>query len=372
MTLHRARWFWAAAMLAALGGAFWAGAMTYRHREAIARLWSSDRDRGALESPGSYRRDTELLRGAFKAKIIDRQLFAPCQTPGALHAAIDRMSFPASAFAGAYEKIRISNQELSGGICRIDYQVDDRSYSSYAYFLKVAEAYAKDRVAVLIIPGTGLNQSTEIVKGNPENYQSNIVGAFDGKADVYVYVKPNEDFLAIHNGEKKIREEFFVRFLLNKGGSYSAKYLVDTLSFSKFLKSAYSKLIVVGLSQGGEAALLNALQSTPDLTVVASGFSVLNNELDWADCQQIIIPGLRQYYSNEKIRDMIGSSRTQYLFTYGQQELGAYKVEAEEQATCKYLAGLANVSCAVHGKGHVYDLGSVKDFLSRHQWRGRI
>jgi hypothetical protein len=222
-------------------------------------------------------------------------------------------------------------------------------------------------MAVMVIPGSGHNQSTEIFSRNHTNYQSNVVDAFYGRADIYVYVKPNEDFLAIHNGKSKIDEDIFVRYLLNKGGSYSAKYLVDTLSFSKFLKSRYKKVVVAGLSQGGEAALFNALQSAPDLAIVASGFSVLTESLDWAGFAQIMIPGLRQNYSNQKIREIISLSPTRYLFTYGKKESWAYKVEAEEQPISAYLGTLPNVSVAIHCRGHVYDLAAIEDFLSHHQ-----
>jgi hypothetical protein len=357
-----------AGIAALFAAAFVAGALSYKHRDVFVGLLHLEKPGAATDANNSvFRRDAELLSGAFKAKIIERQLLPACTTPAELHAAIERMNFPVASFFDAYDRIKIGRQELAGDIFRIDYQVGEGSYSAYAYLLKAGEVSQSDRTAVLVIPGTGLNQSTEIIRRNRDNYQANIIDAFDGQADIYVYVKPNEDFLAIHNGRDKIREEFFVRYLLNKGGSYSAKYLVDTLSFSKYLKGRYKKVVIAGLSQGGEAALLNALQSAPDLAIVASGFSVLTESLDWAGFQQIIIPGLRQYFTNDRIREIIGKSATHYLFTYGAGEAGAYRVEADEQITCRYLTGLPNVSCAVHGGGHVYDLVSVGNFLAQHQ-----
>ena len=120
--------------------------------------------------------------------------------------------------------------------------------------------------------------------------------------DVYVFVKPNEDFAAIHDGKRKLDYAGISTYLLNKGGSYSAHYVANSIALEKYLQSKYARTVVLGLSQGGDAALLNALQTRPTAAVVASGFSVLDEVLSWANSEQIIVPGYYRGF-NAKVRD---------------------------------------------------------------------
>ncbi|MFT5386646.1 MAG: hypothetical protein ACI81W_004059 [Saprospiraceae bacterium] len=77
--------------------------------------------------------------------------------------------------------------------------------------------------------------------------------------DVYIYVNPNEDFLVIHNGSQKLNANGHVHFLINKGSSYSAYCILGSLALSKYLQQEYQEKYILGISQGGNAALFNAL-----------------------------------------------------------------------------------------------------------------
>ena len=88
-----------------------------------------------------------------------------------------------------------------------------------------------------------LNPQTTFTR-NDKNYQCNIDDIVVNFGDVFILVKPNEDFLAIHNGESKIKESEFVNHLLNSGGSYTAYYMLQGLALSKYLEARYKAFFV--------------------------------------------------------------------------------------------------------------------------------
>lgn len=186
-----------------------------------------------------------------------------------------------------------------------------------------------------------------------------------GSLDKFVLIKPNEDCLAIHNGIAKLDRLFYIDWLLNQGASYSALYIAHSLAITKYLQEKYDKVLVAGLSQGGFAALLNALQSRPTAAIIASGFSIIDEKVQLANYEAIIIPGLDKKFSTDEIRSSIQRlPTTNFLFTYGKREEGTYKIEAEERLTCNYLSSLKNVECEIHNGGHVFPQDSIRRFLS--------
>jgi hypothetical protein len=138
---------------------------------------------------------------------------------------------------------------------------------------------------------------------------------------------------------------------------------VHSLALTKYLKQTYEKVVVLGLSQGGSAALLNSLQSEPDGAVISSGFSVMSKTLSKGSLRQIIIPNLDTYYGVDEIYQTIKASATRYLFTYGQQEEGIYGIEVDHQYTCNYFKALSNVSCMTHSLDHTFPIEEVDNFL---------
>lgn len=328
------------------------------------RLIQSLSTSSASGKPKPYEFNHELLQYAFKNRKIEFQIYPAVKNLDEITAYLDGMDFPAGDFFDAYNQLLLIGEERNRDIFKIDYQLDGRSFSTYAYRRDADAAKAAD-CAALVIPGSGNNQSTPIFLKDTENYHGDILNVFEPVCDSFVFVKPNEDFLAIHNGKRKLDYDFVLRYLLNKGGSYSANYLVGSLAFSKYLKENYPTVYVIGLSQGGAATLWNSLQSQPTAAVVASGFSVMSDRIDWAGFKQIIIPGLRSYYTNEKIHELIQDSKTSFLFTYGKKETGTYRIEAEEGFTCKFLGGLENVECKNQPGGHVFDHELIRDFINQ-------
>jgi hypothetical protein len=97
--------------------------------------------------------------------------------------------------------------------------------------------------------------------------------------------------------------------------------------------------------------------------VIASGFSVLHETFQGASLGQIIIPGMREYLSNDRIREAIGDSETEYLFTWGRAERAVYGVEAWYGCTRTFFSGLRNVTCISHGEGHIFQPDIISMFL---------
>jgi hypothetical protein len=322
---------------------------------------------------------TLLLTPIFTDRLVTAPLIhEKTETIDDLAARLSEMYFPAAYFRDAYKNI--VNTGYSRGcldtlqceyeIFSVDYVIGEWRHTSYSYIRDAQEDPGK--YAAVVIPGSGQNQSTPIYLNDQDNYQHDIAGLVSTHWDMYVCVKPNEDFLAINNGHAKLDYEYIVSHLANRGGSYSCRYIADTMALVKHLRGRYSKVVVIGLSQGGQAALYNALQSEPDAAIISSGFSVLHETMQGASLAQIMIPGMRDYLSNEHIRDGLMDSDTDFLFTWGRSERAIYGVEAWYRCTRSFFAGINNVICISHSGGHVYPAEVVSVFLDNVRLRGQI
>ncbi|NOX55317.1 MAG: hypothetical protein GXP27_12945 [Planctomycetes bacterium] len=322
-------------------------------------------------SSKDLRGEKEILQSAFRDPLLPTEMiFPPISTLEGIHRANRTMFFPVKDFFDAYRELKVqrtSHLVLDDGathVLKVTYQLRGRRYDAYAY----APLKRIGSQAALIIPGSGHNQSYPIYKRDPGNYHRGIYAALPGSCDRYVFIKLNEDCLAFHNRTKKLHLHCYVNWQLEHGGSYSARYLVDSLAVIKFLRGQYGKVLVAGLSQGGRAALLSAVQSEPDAAIVASGFTVLRDTVQVAGHNQIILPGLRKQFSFDAIRARIRRSSTQYLFTYGEQERGTYRLEVEKHLTKRFFAGCDNVTVENHSGGHAFPTEVIKRFLARHGW----
>jgi hypothetical protein len=282
----------------------------------------------------------------------------------------------ASLFKNVYKNIRLLDESLEGNIFKMTYKIEGSnkkgvvSYDAYSYFRPSDKDGPKATCAALIIPGSDRNQASKIFRKDFTNYQGNITGITEKYCDTFVFVKPNEDFLAIHDGKNRLSYDFYVNYLLNNDGSYSATYIAHSLAITKYLKKRYGKVFVFGLSQGGHAALLNAVQSKPTAAVVASGYTLLYEKLRMSGYGQIVIPGLVADFGPEKLFSIIKNSDTRYLFTFGKGDEGVCRIEAEEGYVCDFFEPLSNVSCQVHDGAHIYPDKIVDDFMASHVSEG--
>lgn len=317
--------------------------------------------------------EQQLLDYVFTEPVISGdQILDSVKNLDDLHHQLDAMILPIEAYWDAAESMSIdlvSNIQLNENqpddcwLMQVQYSIDGRSYDAYAYRNSPATEKANDSAA-MVIPGSGSNQSHAIYGRDLNNYQSGILEAFPDDTDTYVFIKPNQDCLAIHNGEKRLHRDGYSNWLVSKGASYSAHYLVSSIAITKALQSRYSQVSVCGLSQGGEAALLNALQTAPSRAIVASGYSSLYDKVKWAADNQITLPGFLEKLSIPQIGIIISGQKTQYLFTWGVNENGTYGIEAKQGLLREAFSHLDNVTCAVHPGGHAYPLSTIREFCS--------
>jgi hypothetical protein len=354
----------AATVVAAFGYGLWVG---YSHGWAFEWVRRLKRARAGEDRPLPYQRDREFLSFAFVEPMLPDQVYPPSSTLAEVSARVNGYYLDVGRFPTAYADLELGAAETRGDMLLLGYRLG-AEYTAHAYIARRASPEAS--CAALVIPGSGHDEGSAVFRRDPDDPHFDIVGLTREHCDTFVFVKPNEDFAAIHDGRRKLSYAAISTYLLNKGGSYSAHYVANSLALEKYLQSKYAQTVVLGLSQGGDAALLNALQSRPTGAVVASGYSVLDEVLSWANAEQIIIPGYYRGF-NEKVRTGIAASPSRFLFTYGRGERSTFKIEAEERDTCRALASLPNVTCAVHAGAHVFPADVVRGFLGETLGRPR-
>lgn len=310
----------------------------------------------------------EMKKFAFVDPLYEGVLLnPPLKSLSEVGAATERNFVAVKKLSSSYSDIVVKSWDsLSVGgrpVVRVDFSFRGREYDAYAYGNLPGQCGTGR--ASLIIPGTGHNQSTPIYDGDKSNYHDGalqIAQAYGGAH--FVLVKPNEDFLAWHNGKNKLAINFYVNWYLNNGGSYSYSYIVQSMAFVKFMKSCFSETALIGLSQGGSAALLNALQSGPDHALIFSGYTVMD-EVSWSGFNQIIISGVNELLTSASLANHFAGSPTRYLFSWGEGEIGYYGVEARDKRACRAFADNKNVSCESHPGAHEFSVDLAVDFFSR-------
>jgi len=292
----------------------------------------------------------------------DRQRLKPIRTLDEMKELVDSWIIDPTAISSYYDLIRLDGSSLADpDLAELSYWLY-RPQQTYAFFLAAANRPAD--CALLIIPGSGVDEEWAMMHGNQENYQRNILAIARPHCDSYLLVKRGESLMAIHNGRSKASQRAYLNYLINRGGSYSAIYLADAIAWVKKLKSDYRRVGVAGLSQGGFAALLVSRFSQPSDAIIASGYSFILEKTEYGTPDQIVVPQLYRYYQPQAVKDWLAKGSTRVLFTYGLSERGGfYGLEAEHMTTCKELRSLSNVVCVAQPGAHVYWEPTISKFI---------
>jgi hypothetical protein len=319
-----------------------------------------------------YQGELELLQYAFTDPVNDSDLYYTAITNLAgIREANERIFMLREGFETAYEELRVTavdqlnRPQSAQPVVRVTFEYQGNQHEAFAYGTRPVDCSLTR--ASLIIPGSGLNQSHGIATGSLENYHYGILNALNagGGGEIFPLIKPNKDFLAWHDGNgKKLGGDFIWNWHLNRGGSYSVSYLVESLAVTKWLQGCFTKTVLVGLSQGGQAVMLNALQSEPNRAIVASGYSLIRDKAEWGGLNQLTgVPGFADTARKEYFVDLLRNSKTLWLFSWGKAENGTYKIEAEEQYAAAALRKLPNVTIVIHDKGHHFPVSEIKSFI---------
>jgi hypothetical protein len=320
-----------------------------------------------------FRGDREI-EIAFTDPVSETSLYHPPITSlTGVRATNDRIRMLRDGFETAYEDLKLldATQVTRGPslqpVIRVRFSYQRREYEAFAYG-RLPASCPSAGWASLVIPGSGVNQSFAIAAADPSNYH---YGILDGIAPlhgaVYVLIKPNEDFRAWHNGDgKKLSGNFIWNWHLNRDASYSVSYLVESLAIAKWMKGCFDRTLVAGLSQGGAAAMLNAIQSQPDRAIVASGISVLFGDAEWSDHNQLIaVPGYFKLHEPEGLLGALQDSPTEWLFSWGESEGDFYGLEAHDGPTKRLLEHHKRVSVVVHRGGHIFPSKEIAAWLAQ-------
>lgn len=182
-----------------------------------------------------YRGEAELLVYAFTDPVAETDLYYPAITDLAgIRRANNRIFMLHQGFETAYENIIVLGVEQlirpqgAMPVVPVRFEYRGRNYEAFAYGRLPSVCDGNDAVS-LIIPGSGFNQSLWIATGDETNYHHGILDALNPKVwQIYTLIKPNEDFLAWHDGNgKKLSGDFIWNYHLNREGSYYLGYLVQ-------------------------------------------------------------------------------------------------------------------------------------------------
>jgi len=77
------------------------------------------------------------------------------------------------------------------------------------------------------------------------------------------------------------------------------------------------------------------------------------------------VPSYANLFVAENLYAALEQTPTHWLFSWGRNEHGAYKIEAEERITAQAIEGLPNVEVVIHEEGHVFAVEDIKDMLRR-------
>ncbi len=273
--------------------------------------------------------------------------------------------FPLKHFIQRPKQSRIFGEPYTNEIEKLDFKINDIGVESYSIVIK---SKAKNtNCGILYIPGSGTNVSTAVVKASSPIYRDTALVMAE-YCDVFVYVKPLQDFRAVHDGNGKQSGKGMMFDPTAYGGSYSSRYIIESIAWSKYLERTYQQYGIAGLSQGGGATLITSLQVEPDFAIVSSGYTIASYQNYYSTAEgNVNIPGYFAKYSLSKTKEILKNQSTSYLFTYGENEsIPAYVYEAKSGRTCDFLwEANPEIVCFVHKEGHIFPNERVRTFLEQ-------
>lgn len=261
-----------------------------------------------------------------------------------------------------YERNGMPSYGTKDPIVKLDFEVNGKR--STAYSIKQTSSHASD-VAFFLIPGSGVNQSTQLQRGvGYQNLNCQIRELLGKYGDTYIHCKPNEDFRAIRRNGAKLGDYMYEELILNNK-DYALSYLIECIAFVQKLKEQYKQVVVVGLSQGAWATVIVSQITHPDAAVVSAGYSVLYDSYYPATLRDISFENLLVEFSKDSIREQISKGKTQYFFTYGRNDNGwSYgRLEELDHNTEAFYAGISNASFFFDYDYHAYPCAAVEDFV---------
>lgn len=229
--------------------------------------------------------------------------------------------------------------------------------TAYTLFTpKTGSASASDtEICFFIIPGSGDNQAIQIIRNDGYHVTNcNVVSTLKKHGDVYIFVKPNEEFRAIRINtlpERKMTtdgyptESYMNQYLISNYRHEGINYLIESLAAIKELKRKYKKVFLLGCSQGGYSGLYASLQSEVDGVLISSGYSVKldDNYLQFGNMAQKFAQ-LPFLLLKDSIKKKISEQKTSYFFSWPTQDSPIYQDENMYHYTESYFSSTPALS----------------------------
>ena len=298
--------------------------------------------------------------------------------------------FSPQEYKSSYSKIKLNNKYLvptinnsfnslfpsnfyslknNDAIQALSYSLNGKTDTSNFIFTKCIDSLNScNKVGILIIPGSGANQSYITAWGTGYNASlCNVNIHLSSLGDCYTLTKNNEDYRAIRFNHNKINT-FNLENILNGADRNSGiNYVIQAISLVKYLKNNYKKVIVLGLSEGGYASLLTSLESEPDGSIVSSGYSIMYDYDPYFTTEFNRTFGYTFNSTNRnQIKSTISSKNTNYLFSYGINEgIQLFNIENVYDSTVNFLNS-NKVSKSKNFIGHAYPYcNSIDSFFNK-------
>jgi hypothetical protein len=195
--------------------------------------------------------------------------------------------------------------------------------------------------------------------------------------DVYIHCKPLEDYRALYWTNKRLNSKDYVtpgapsfvyNYLAGSERHYGINYLIECMAFIKYLNQHYDRVILLGCSQGGYAALILSLISHVDGALIAAGYSVKLQDfsLGMFGFKQNFGDTLVNKYDSATIKNKLIQSTKRFLFTYGNLEDSFWQQEHDSAYTEKYFNHYQNIQYYYNFNYHAFPPCDIIDSFSYH------
>ena len=236
--------------------------------------------------------------------------------------------------------------------------------SAYTYFVLDSTTNINQdcTVAYMVVLGSGQNAMSTFVQGTGyHNLYCQVRNNLKQYGDVYSMSRANEDHRAIFFNKKKlgtitpVQPTFMQSYLNAANRSYGANQLIETVAMIKFLKSKYDKVFVLGLSTGGKVALWSSMEAEPHAALISSGYTILA-DINY-QTQLINSYSFGNFLldiDKDSTKKRISELKTQFMFTWGDNDNYLAQLEVDSNLTQNYFQGLNNASYFYNYNSHTF------------------
>jgi len=252
----------------------------------------------------------------------------------------------------------------------LPFSLNNKNSTAYAYFKPKAGAVPStcERIAFLVLPGSGDNMSTATARNEGYNcLECDVKNYLAQKGDVFIQVYPFQDFRALRFGQRKLNTElpipsYLTSYLLSNGTPIGTNILIESVALVKYLRKHYDRVYITGLSYGGEIAYMNAVETNPDGALISGGYTIQINQSGTTLYQT---PQFGQqfldYFTKDSARHKIALSNTEFMFSWG--STGDSGENNPNYPTQTYFSGLTNVQYFYDYAPHTFPPCRANDTL---------